>query len=441
MNDFFYVGREDDNGGFPFPFNNVVFDLAVLGTDGDGHWEYSTGGGAFSNLTYVDYEINDFARANTTLGFHIVIWDLPTNWAQDTINGVYGLWVRYVVASNGISSPHQAANKAIYSVYKPEIIIDEDSIKGDTYAIIDYLLQVYGYHDKLVMALKSYERTNGGLFTPYIPLRASDGGDATLLPPDVRYDIVLSAATETTDTQAYCGRNTTWSPGALAVDQLMVDLYLITKTYAGRYHVYLRSHITTGVAGQFSFYLELYTPSGSFISESKATVGTNGFDEWIDLGMIAFSQPVVFEVGAATYETRLSLFGNTTGAGVIILYDLVLIPVDDGVFEILHNGVNLTSGMGYPYKVVTSNPKTGSYCFMEVKDSSDLYLQINWDETLYKEEMLSILGSSLIKPNEKYHLYFFPMCTDYASGFKLIKQFLFPMLGKHQRYLFARGAE
>lgn len=436
VGDYLYVGRQDDNGGYPFPFNNVCFYLAALGTDGAGHWEYYDGGG-WSNLTYIDFEANGFARANTTLGYHIVIWDLPDDWEQTTINGIYGLWVRYVVASNGISSPHQKEYKAIYSVYLPEIVIDENSVKGDIHAILDYLLQVYGYHNKLIIALKSYERTNGGQFTPYIPLRSSVGGDSTLLPPDVRVDIAFSEASEETDTRAYCGRKQTWSPGGAQTDRRMIDLYLGTKTYAGRFHVYLRSHIVTAVTEQFSFYLELASVSASFYSETKPVYGTDGYDEWIDLGMIAFPQHVVFEAGSDTFETRLTIWGNSTDAGEIDLYDVVLIPSDEGVFEIYRDN-NVNENMGEPYKVVTSNPKTGSYCF-ELETAGSLDLVPTWDEEITEEEMLSMLGSSLIKPNEKYHLYFFSMSTSYASGYKLIKQFLFPMLDKHQRYLFAIG--
>lgn len=440
IGDYLYVGREEPNPTYPFPFNNVCFYLSLLGNDGGTNkWEYYNGAG-WSTLSKIDYEPGGFAMNTTELGFHIVIWELPDDWAETTINGVYGLWVRYEVDNNGITSPKQIANKAIYSISWPEIIIDEESIKGDIHAILDYLLQVAGYHDKVVVALKSYERSNGGLFTPYIPLRGSVGGDSSLLPPGVRVETAFSAATETTDTTSIYGRNITWSPAIAATDQTMIDLYFNTKTYAGRYHVWLRSHITDATAGQFSFYLELYTPSGSFIGQTKATVNTDGYDEWIDLGMIAFPQEVVFEVGAATYETRISIFGNTTDAGDIILYDLVLIPMDEGVFEITHNGGNLTTGMNAPYKVVTSNPKPGSYAFM-LASAGGLYFAPDWDETIEIHEMLSILGNSLIKPNEKYYLYYFPMCANYASGFKLMKQFLFPVVDKHQRYLFARGDE
>ena len=85
--DYVYFGHREK-------FNKLIFDLQTLGAYGALTWQYSDGAGGWKTLTISSDGTNGFHQDGT------VVFTMPTDWKQDTVNAVPGkFWVRVEVAS------------------------------------------------------------------------------------------------------------------------------------------------------------------------------------------------------------------------------------------------------------------------------------------------------------------------------------------------------
>jgi hypothetical protein len=108
---FTLLGATTDYGYFGHreKCNNLTFAFAAVGTYGALLWEYSKGAGAWGTLTVTD----------GTSGLHqngAVTFTPPTDWKQDTVNGVANkFWVRVSAAS--VTTPATIYNIQLNNVF------------------------------------------------------------------------------------------------------------------------------------------------------------------------------------------------------------------------------------------------------------------------------------------------------------------------------------
>lgn len=108
---FTLLGAVNDNASFGHreKFNQLTFVLAAVGTYGALTWEYSKGSGVWGTLTVTD----------GTSGLHqsgVVTFTPPSDWKQDTVNGVANkFWVRVHAAS--VTTPATAYNTQVNNVF------------------------------------------------------------------------------------------------------------------------------------------------------------------------------------------------------------------------------------------------------------------------------------------------------------------------------------
>ncbi len=78
--DYFYFGKSST-------FTRLTFDLATVGSGLTTTWEYSQGSGSWTTLTKGDTTSNLSQDG-------LVYWDIPSDWATDSVNGATRYWVR-----------------------------------------------------------------------------------------------------------------------------------------------------------------------------------------------------------------------------------------------------------------------------------------------------------------------------------------------------------
>jgi hypothetical protein len=106
--DWCYVGNNTQ-------YSKMYFDLsATASTITAIQWQYSTGSGTWATLT-----VTDGTAKFTTDGS--VTFTAPGDWAQDTVNGATGYWVRFNGTSNPSTKPTAKvivpSSNALFSVY------------------------------------------------------------------------------------------------------------------------------------------------------------------------------------------------------------------------------------------------------------------------------------------------------------------------------------
>jgi hypothetical protein len=442
VNDCTYFGISDL--GVPAwaePFNNLAFHLAVAGVNiTTAIYEYWNGAAwaATGQLT----EPEEVYINGATPGIHFVMWDLPANWVQNTVNGITGYWVRLRITAVGgaPTPPYIEGLQPIYTVMQSHIEVSGEEIKGDIGAIIDFLISHMGSeraHTFMICA-KKYSHTNGGMFWPYLPCK-----DIITGLPDA--SVAAMTAVNTVSSATYSGYMMRWSPGAGAVS-LLFNVGLGAKTYAGIYRVYLRIRLGPTVpAGQFGFRMNIqnYKSGGTYMTDyvyNRESVGT--VDEVIDLGYMEQPSQAILEANVnLASRAYITIGGISVAAGYRVdLLDLVLMPVDN--FNLELSTTNNDTGFEYAIKAITSNAKVGPYALKMYQGSSvALKMAVNWDGQMYYGLKAAILGAFELDPEEVYWIYFF-VYGDYRINWQEIFTYLMcPSLDKNQRYLLSRGNE
>ncbi|MGA8903704.1 MAG: hypothetical protein WB661_01705 [Candidatus Bathyarchaeia archaeon] len=128
---FTLLGATTDYGYFGHreKCNQLAFVLAVIGTYGALTWEYSQGNGAWATLTVTD----------RTSGLHqngAVTFTPPSDWKQDTVNGVTKFWVRVHAAS--ITTPATIYNIQLNNVFVCIMLNPSFDETADNYNEIPY---------------------------------------------------------------------------------------------------------------------------------------------------------------------------------------------------------------------------------------------------------------------------------------------------------------
>lgn len=422
------------------PFNTLVIYLASVGVDITGvdaqYWN-----GAWVSLVNLVEEPNPFWDAAATLGLHYLMWEYPDDWVLSTENAIDGLWVRFIITGVGGApvTPKRDPTKSLYTISWPNIQVSGTELQGDINTLINFLLSNRSAAiDRIMISARKYSRTNGGRFTAYIPFNTH------VFLPDAVYSPVTVSESQTSE--AYSGWLATWVPGAPGVTHNLANFDLNPKTYAGRFRAFVRGYVYAPTdIGNIGLYLLVQLGGGGYYTTPVVyNVADHGDGEVYDLGLIAFPPEPNEETVTTVHPWTISLMGkNTLATDALVLYDLILMPVDEAHVEIEINSAlsHHRNTFYYPWKIVTTNFKLGAYGFTLLNYTPML---VDWNDEIVEALKVNILGAFDIEPEEDYWLIFFAYESQSIynlGGLHLFEHLIAPNLDKNQRFLLARGDE
>lgn len=443
VNDALYCGMSEGSSSSSLQtFNTLVLELSRLGVDittiALEYWN-----GAWIAPGVITYEPANWTWATTTLGVHIIKWRLPSDWIATTINAITGLWVRFRVTATGVGpvGPQQLAGKPIYSIGWGDIKINSQQVKGDISGIINFLLSgsIDILSKRIFISSRREDRMNSDKFVPYIPLTSI----TSHLPDDVRITLGGGAATLATSPLTPARTHTNFTTAGAAVAAIADEIAIGPKTYAGRYRVFLRIRSSAGTdAGEVGAFLRIQSMLGTYDTATVYNTNLPSTCSVMDLGIISLPSDYLYETDSPI-KVMIYLYILATAAINVDLYDLTLMPVDEAHLELeLMSGVTgLGSGWDQPYKVVTSNVKTGAYCF-EIASSytGGLDRTVEWNYAVISYHKVNILGCFELEPNTEYRLFFYWFDIVYNTD-DLFTGYQIPNMDVGKRYLFLRGDE
>jgi hypothetical protein len=292
-----------------------------------------------------------------------------------------------------------------------------------------------------MISAKKYIRTNGGKFVPMLACNTHN------VLPDATYTPNPATVSEVEQLEAYTGWALEWFPAAI-IDEKLCDFDLGAISYTGRYRAFIRIKVwDTVLPGDLGFYLQVSNLVGAFyntpiVYNSSASVPLAEPSETIDLGLIAFPSEILEEI-TGTYKLRIAIYGTTkTAICSAYVYDLVLMPVDEAHLEIEIEPWTIADTVldfDYTWKIVTTNYKLGAYGFILVNSPP---MTVDWDDEIYNQFKVNILGSFELEPEEDYWIIFLPYrLPGYGMGSVEFNHLIAPSLDKNQMYLLARGNE
>jgi hypothetical protein len=418
-----------------------------LGTVGSGatlapeYWD----GVNWVSLTHFREQPDSWGSGTATLGIHLMTWEYPLDWDQCIVNGISGYWIRFNVTAHAANvPPRRDAIPAvpfypIYTISWPHIQVSGNELQGDIGALINFLIaNESDAIDRIMISARKYSRTNGGKFVAYLPCNSH------VIIPDATYT-KEAVVTEEIWSGSYTGFLGYYIPGIATTDMLFT-FDLGPKTYAGRYRAFARVQgIKIGAVGDFGYKLRVWSDYSDYYTPIIYNQAPVDYMEVIDLGLIAFPPAPLEENVATSYLQSVQLYvTNLDPDDELLLYDLVLMPVDDAHIEIelADAWVQIYHHIYFPWKIITSNYKLGAYGF--VLDNQATPMTVDWNNEIIKGLRVNILGSFVIEPEEDYWIIFLAYPSNpsplmnYPQPFEHI---IAPALDKNQRYLLARGDE
>ncbi len=336
VNDALYIGSNTsvvDTG----PFVSVVLDLSTVASSTTTFTlivEYYNG--AWVALTTRD---NTSAGNPLTLeGVNSIHWEAPSDWITVAIDGVTAYWIRIRLSAlaGTFTSPAQQ-NRDIYSIILPYANITVAQIAGEIPALLQEKLQNQSDEDgrgssgpnlwenRVICGLRSVSR--GSTFQ--IHLNCSDEQN-----PDGVVVTLGGSTTFATDVLAPTGRHAIYNPPGVEaiVEKVIFNLSsTISQHFYGKFHAFVRVQRTAGSITDFDVQLQFVSGSGgiTFTTTSKQVQTTTAF-ELLDLGQVQLPVGGTFkstDLGDVT-EIRIQI-GAASGTPNLIMYDLILMPVDE----------------------------------------------------------------------------------------------------------------
>jgi hypothetical protein len=331
--DFLYIGISALAINYG-PFSNVIFDLAQAAAGNiQGTWEYWSGAAWTAIADFDDTTILTTYELGGT-GVCYINFTPVAGWAEMTVNGVYGYWIRLNVTAIAAGAPRpQQQNRYVYTAITPYLDIASASLPaGDIPAIFEArvfasvgdVTSPVGIRN-FIAAFRSTER--GSSFDPFINL--SDRQAVTGLTVAHGTNAVWLA-----NPLAPTGRCINFtSAGAGGPSTQRVDIaYPLTADYYGAFRLMLRGLMVVG--GDCTVQTRVDGPSVYYLPDTE--FAGSGNTELIDLGLLTLPT-FVFDAGeiASAFTVYISL---TTAAGCDVdLYDLVFVPVDECSIEAINN--------------------------------------------------------------------------------------------------------
>jgi len=363
VGDILYCGCETaviDSG----PFSSVIFDLDPGRTNNDyvGQWEYWTGAAWVVIATVMPFldttvVINSFEYA----GVRGIFFTPPANWAANAVNGVTAFWVRFrVTASGGTNQGPQQLNRIPYAVTWPYIEVEADQVGGDLEARIALKSRSKGVArltpvidttaDRFIIGRRAVSRGEN-YYRAYLNLADVQNPSGIVVSTDI------AATTSFVDrTYAAAGRAIEWAPvGAVA---MAIRCYVtleqtIVDEFQGVFRMFLRVREEVGAGDIFSFRVRISnSTSGTYgivwVSDTIVMgTGNGNGSQAIDFGVVTFP-PAAGIKPADMSEFYIMVDAASTGAGTIVLYDLVLIPIDEWACELIQISADPDGESYYP---------------------------------------------------------------------------------------------
>jgi len=341
--DILYIGVEDD--GVNSPFSNMVFNIGTVASGLTIVAEYSTAIG-FSALPVVGYGYQDNTSFFTNSGRNIIVFDPvggATPWQSRAINGVTAWWIRFRIT--GVAAPISPTQQtdAIYTNNNSFIELDDDQIAGtypaqsklefwrrDSTNSFNTAFIVQG--TQVVAGTRSLDRGSG--FQAFLNTYNS----AT--PSGISWTNVSGA----TQTNIYVPfyRFSRWSSGGVVPRPGSTIGYWTlsdptSRQYSGKYRAFLRV-TQAGTLGDME--LRLGFGSGAFGSISYftewkrcSTTANVALFQTLDMGIVDIP-PASSEYSDYDYDVFITVWGvDDGGASNVSVYDLVLIPIDECLFD------------------------------------------------------------------------------------------------------------
>lgn len=328
-----YFGSKTNDSNVPGgTFSSLVFDLSREAQNITITWEYYNGS-SWSTLT-----VQDNTEQFKTLGVNSVSWQIPSNWATTTVNGVTGYWVRARISA--VSSSPQTPehdNRYIYTSLLPYIEIAVDQIEGDLPAIgrIKWHNQSIVDVERSICGLRSVDR--GTNFNSFINIS------------DVQtpFGLTISKGSQTgvdwqTDKSSPTNRSLLISYSSSGDLNKWNDLASITlsttvaREYHGYYRALLRCFYNHASSRNWNLRIQLrFGSGGSRLNTQTVYPTTIANWEVLDFGQLAIStRQAASLAGSMADEMKIVIQGYCTNTSrPLTLYDLILIPIDEWAID------------------------------------------------------------------------------------------------------------
>lgn len=385
-------------GSVTGPFTNLVFDIGNIADSGIGiAWQYWNGA-SWDTLAWTDDKDNYYKFLISGVG--CLTWLHPTSWDTTTINGINAYWVRARVSTAAGNTPTQQ-NRAVYTVTKSSVDIDEDIVGGDITALskIDIVSTSSAVvsaggglplNGKFLVGLRSLSRGNN--FVQHINTggQNNDNISTTIDGAGTVYGSMNSSPTGSVIRNAWGGAEAETLQFHWTISTPLAD------EYYGKYRAFIRAAASVSdiEGGDIQSYLEVSL--GSSTKTKIVNIINNGLSNYyFDYGIISLPPSILPEVYQGDIE--ISVYSiNNYGAVNFYWVDLVLVPVDEYALEIRHEedaminrkGISTADSVSYVgkssvFSVYRYESDYQIYDVPEVISSGPIQLQANADQRLY----------------------------------------------------------
>jgi hypothetical protein len=329
----------DDSG----PFSNLVFDIGTGAFQLLVAWEFWNGSAwtAFDAAMPI-LDVFDGTSSFTLTGVNSVVWMDTETWAANAINGVTAYWVRARVTTIGVNpTPPIQQNRLPYSVVWPYVEVQSDQLVGDVPAVlrlkifnkscVDVNREPQLYADHIIIGARSVER--GANFTPYLNIANTQNISGIAAAAGVNGSFVAEKDYSMT---GIVGR---WLPtGEVTTPEAAFRITLdstIANEYAGRYHAYLRVHLTVGATPadvSAGIRISAFAAASNLYFDTEfQPCRITGFDPIIlDLGRVSLP-PGGIKPGETISQIYFDIRAKcaiATGC-TLDFYELILMPIDE----------------------------------------------------------------------------------------------------------------
>jgi len=310
--------------------------MYLTGADGQGiigAWEYWSGA-AWTAAVFVNQYWKTYNPAYTfgRDGFGLTALPFVANMTAVAVNGITAYWWRFVPSSWAVAGSFiQAANFAPFASRRPYAIVPAASVKSELAAWARHFIFTYnplnGTIYRQLLATRSISR--GAAFDPII--------NFTEYQENTDISIVFSPGPVWTANRLAAAGRTLNIAGSLGM--MITIIGPTSNSYVGRFRAILRMKQSGGTAGDISATLR-----SSYGPILRSGVTTSLLDmNALDFGIIQIPA-ASYTVGKTVGDIQLFLNMVNAGAGTAILYDLILLPVDEFAMELQ---VNSQAGSGF----------------------------------------------------------------------------------------------
>lgn len=427
-----YFGSKTNDTNVPGgPFSSLVFDISRGARNITVVWEYWNGS-TWTTLTAQD-NTDQFRNE----GVHSVVWSVPTGWATTSVNSITGYWIRARISavSSGSQTPIHA-NRFIYTVLLPYVEVAADQVKGDVPALarVKWTNRSSIGIERSVCGLRSLNK--GSNFNAFINI--SD----TQAP----FGITIAKGSEAgvawqDDKQAPTGRSLSVSYSSAGDLNAWKDLATITlsttiaRDYYGSFKAFLRCYYNNALAQAWNLRLQVRIGSGGAKYTTQTIYpSTLAQYEALDFKQLMITnKQVASMVGNLSDQLQLVVQGyNTSTSKQLVLYDLILIPVDEWAIDAI-----------VPEIVTTSTPHIQTHNYLDIDSIGNPKISIaaanrNPNGLIVSQYQASNNGPVILQKNADQRFWFFNM--TYESFWKANPEIAGSVqVFKQQQYLGYRG--